>query len=449
MDLIHLPLLLLLPPLMLVSALCSASETALFSLTFSDRLRLRKSSPGAARAAAALLHRPRALLLSILLLTNVSNAAYFVVSSVIALARTPGRSGVAESLLSLAFAAASVLSMILLGDLLPKLLARRLRVEFCRVAARPLLAGFRAVAPVQRVLEHAVIVPLSRLVRPRAWSGRSVSTEELSALLEHSAREGTIDAGEQRLLEDVVQLATVRVREAMRPRVDVPFVDTRADTEQVREVVRRTGRWLLPLRQGRHRGPVVGWLNAKQYLAAWAASPETPVRPSDFVRPMLFVPESARLDQLLDVFRRRHRYAALCVDELGAVVGLIEIDDVLRHLIGPGPESGDGPGADVVAAGAGRWVVPGRLPVRDLTDVLDPTGVGAITVRGRPIGPRVSTVGGLLLLALGRVARTGDAVRFGNVTLRVESMRGRAVDRVLIALDTPAAGPGGVAGGAA
>jgi CBS domain containing-hemolysin-like protein len=155
---------------------------------------------------------------------------------------------------------------------------------------------------------------------------------------------------------------------------------------------------------------------------------------------MLFVPQSARLDQVLDVFRSRHRYAALAVDEAGEVVGLIEIDDVLRHLIGEPAESADTPGPGVEPAGDGRWVVAGRLPVRDLTDVLDPAGTGTITVRGRPIGPRVSTVGGLLLLALGRVPRIGDAVRFGNVTLHVESMRGRAVDRVAIELE-PFVGP--------
>jgi Mg2+/Co2+ transporter CorB len=119
---------------------------------------------------AALLARPRALLVSILLVANIANVAYLVVSSVIALGTEPATPlrPAPQGLLALAFSAVAVLALILFTDLLPKLLARRLRVEFCRAFARLMLAVFRAIGPVQRVLDALLIAPLSRLVRPRA-----------------------------------------------------------------------------------------------------------------------------------------------------------------------------------------------------------------------------------------------------------------------------------------
>ncbi len=443
----HLPLLLLLPPLMLVSALCSAAETALFGLTYSDRLRLRKRSPGAARAVAVLLARPRALLVSILLVTDVANVAYFVISSVIALAREPGQESGPRGLLALLFSAVAVLALILFTDLVPKLLARRLRVEFCRVFAIPMLGAFRAIGPLQRFLDGVLIAPLARLVRPRSAPSPVLTVDELSVLLTASAQEGAIETDEQRLLEDVVALGAVRVRDAMTPRLDIPWLDAHAGAPDLFALRQRSGGRRVALCRGSLDREVLGWVDSKRVWAAWAASPASPVRLTDFIRPVLYVPETARLDQLLDLFRQTRRYAALCVDEHGVIVGMIEIDDVLNRLVGEATAEGEPEHEDLEPAGPGRWMVPGRFGVRDLCGIFETPG-GGLTIRGRPVERRVATVAGLVLLALGRLPRVGDEVRFGNLALRVESMRGRTIERVLIAVHEPdavPAAPGAVA----
>ncbi len=439
MDLAHVPLLLVLPVLMAVSALCSAAETALFSLTYSDRLRLRKRSPGAARAVGALLARPRALLVSILLVTNIANVAYLVVSSVIALGTevVPGARPAPQGLLALAFSAVAVLALILFTDLLPKLLARRLRVEFCRAFALPMLAVFRAVGPVQRVLDALLIAPLSRLVRPRAAPPPVLTVDELSALLTAGAREGDIGADEQRLLEDVVALGAVRVRDAMTPRLEIPWLDAGATAADITAPERGGERRRIVLCRGTLDREILGWVDAKRAWSAWSASPASPPRLTPFVRPVLYVPETARLDQLLDHLRQKRTHAALCVDEHGSIVGMIEIDDVVARLIAEPTAEGESEHEDLEPAGPGRWLVPGRFGVRDLCGIFETPG-GGLTIRGRPVERRVATVAGLVLLALGRLPRVGDEVRFGNLSLRVESMRGRTIERVLISVSEPA-----------
>ncbi len=445
MDITLVPLLILLVPLMLVSALCAATETALFSLSYSDRLRLRRRSPGAADAVASLLAHPRALLVSILLVTNIVNVAYYVISSVIALSRNPEHTPGRRALIGIGVSAGLVLALILLSDLLPKLIARRLRVEFCLGFARPALAVLRTVEPVQRGIESAVIVPLARLFRPRTAPAPTLTVDELSALLMAGAREGAIRTEEQSLLEEVVQLGAVRVRDAMTPRLEIPWLDVEAAAADLLIVLREHDRARVVLCRGNLDGEVRGWVDAKRVLSAWAAS-GVPPRLQEFARPTLYVPETARLDQLLDLVRQTRRYAALCVDEYGSIVGMIEIDDVLSRLIGETAAEAEGENEDLRAVGPGTWEVPGRFGVRELSEVFQPPGGPRLTIRGRPVERRVATVAGLILLALGRLPRVGDEVRFGNLILRVESMRGRTIDRVQIRVDEPArAGVAGVA----
>jgi CBS domain containing-hemolysin-like protein len=141
--------------------------------------------------------------------------------------------------------------------------------------------------------------------------------------------------------------------------------------------------------------------------------------------PARYIPERARLDQVLDFFRSGGSDLAICVGESGEITGLITIDDVIRELVAS--EGGGDERSSVRQTGEGRWEVSGRLSVRDWAEFF----------RGEDLraGPRVSTVAGLMSHRLGRVPRAGDEVRLSNLRLRVESMRGRVVERVSVVLE--------------
>lgn len=426
MTLADLPLLLILAPLLGASALCSGSETTLFSLTHSDRVRLGKASPSAAAAIGHLLSRPRQVLVSVLLLNTCVNTAYFVVAS--ALVRQADHA-LWQPILSLA----AVISLVLAGEVVPKVLAANYRVSIARRLARGMLAVHRVLGPVRAIVEAAAIEPLTRLLRPAgADAPPPITSEELSALLEHGARRGAIDEDEQRLLAEVVELGTTRVRDVMTPRVDIRWLDVNADANEVLNLVRETGLTRFPIVDGSPDDGVLGWINARRFLAAASGSPR-PVRPADLLEPVRYVPDRARLDQLLEEFRRQSTHVALCVDEFGAVTGLVHIRDVVGELVVTAAEVDQTPEDQVQPLGDGRWLVPGRLGVRDWEEFLGPVASG--TARDR----RASTVAGLILQTLGRVPKLGDVVRLGNVTLEIESMRGPVLERVIVA----AAPPGG------
>lgn len=443
MSIQDLVLLLLLPVAIAVSGLCAASETALFSLTYSDRLRLSRASPRMGAAVGWLLARPRGFLLSILLLTNLANVTYFVVSSVLG-RRIPDQG------LAVAVNIAGLLALIFLADLLPKLLARSRRVEFARAAAPMLVVVMRAVGPVSGVLERAVVEPIMRLVRPaRPDAEQAVTTEELAALLELSTRAGDIEADEQRLLGDVVDLGTTRVRDVMTPRVAMPWVSDSALPRQVLEVLRGTAATRVPVFRGSRDGQPLGLLDVKRYLAAvggGSGGGGVGVKVASFLLPALFVPERAKLDQLLERFRIQGQSMALCVDELGAVEGMVEIGDVLDELVSPRDEAEAAPAGGVERLGPDRWVIPGRLSVRELAEYFFGSVRGRGWGGGGGLDRRASSVGGLIFAELDRVPRAGDSIRIGNVRLTVRSMNGRAVGQVEVTVAGAREGRGGRGG---
>lgn len=419
-------LILVLPAAIVLAAFCAASETAVFSLTATDRARLRRTSPAREAQLGRLLARPRLVLLSVLLLTNLANIVYFVLGSVLE-RRTRGHA--LALLINLGFLAV----LILVAELLPKLLARSRRVSFCRAFAPALVVVVRLVGPVCRFLERILVEPVIRLVRPAAQEGRDLTPEELGALLDLSAREGAIAEDEQRLLGDVVGLGQTRVRDVMTPRVSMAWVSDAASPARIRDAVQASGLTELPVFRHSLDGGPLGLLDVKRYLPAAEASPKAPPKVAPFLLRPLFVPETAKLDQLLEAFRRERRERALCVDEFGAVVGMIGIGEVLGQLVsGPGPEAESAAGVARIADG--RWEVPGRLPARELAAYF--FGPGG----GRAVDARVSTVAGLVYARLGRVPQTGDAVRLGNVMLTVERMRGRTIERILVSVAPAAAG---------
>lgn len=427
MTVLQVTLVLVLPPLLAASVFCAASETALFSLSHRERARLHRISPGSARAAARLLRDPPAVLLTVLMLNSVVSVLYFVATSVLAREVHPEWLGVVVSVVSL-------LALILAGEILPKLLARRDPARWTRLLIRPFLVGFYFLGPVRGFLAGALVGPLTRLVRPaRGASQGAITPDELADLLEVSARAGELEFGEEQLLGDVVELSAIRVREVMVPRVEIPFVDAADGAAQVREAALRSGLAMLPVREG-PEGRVLGLLDARRYLSAIEIGGQPRAMPAEFVVAACFVPAMARLDQVLDEFRRMKQDLALCADEHGAIVGMVRLDDVVRRLVGAPPFDSEGLAAEtpgIQSEGPGRWVVPGNLRLGALRPLLDHAAVG-----GHAGLRAVSTVGGLVFHALGRLPREGDRVRIRNLAIEVRSMRGRRVDRALLSLES-------------
>lgn len=421
---------LLLPFLLLTCGALSALETAVFSLTYHDRMRLARTDAGLAAVIDRMLARPREFLIVNLLLNMTSATLYMVLTTLLG-----AESG--HLWMQIGLAVVNLLLMTLMAEVVSKMVAARYRVGVCRLLGRPFHRVMRVLMPIRVALSVGIIEPLSRLLMPadagrlEGDSGsRRLSVEELGGLLELGASQGDIASDEHQLLRQVIQLGELRVRDVMTPRVDLEWLTDTATPDEVRELVRRTRLTRVPICKGSLDDGVVGLLNTKRYLAA--AAGDRPVKIADFTAAPTYVPQTTSLDRLLENVRGSTAKQAVCVDEHGVIVGIIAAQDVVRRLVaelqsgGVATEPGETP--MVMAVGQGQWSVQGRVSVRQWAGMLD-----------LPDDPRITTMAGLVMAQLGRLPAVGDRVVLGNVTLRVESLIGRVVDRVHVSV---AAGSG-------
>jgi putative hemolysin len=405
---------LVLVTLLFGSAFFSGAETALFGLTQRDRAALMRHGGVGVRATFALLARPRTLLITILLGNMSVNVTYFVVSSVLLLK--------SETTLERAiWSVTPLLVIILFGEVLPKLTAAGGRVWWCRVFAPPLLAVHRAIGPIRTPLEALVVVPLARLFSPRP--APPMTTDELRELLTVSERSGVIAPDEAGLLDAVGELGELRVRDIMVPRVEMAWLPASATRDDALAMLEQTPIRIIPVCERSLDDGVTGVVSVKRLLRA----PESATVGSLAIKP-LFVPVTATVDALLNILRAKRRRIAIAVDEYGGVVGEVSIAGVIDRLAvsleqARAGERHDAPEADVEAVGPGVWRAPGRLPIHAWREVFGSAGT-----------PHASTLGGLVVAALGRFPEAGEKVTIGPVTITVESVDAGAVKSALVSL---------------
>ncbi len=423
-----LPLIIALPVLLLFSAIASGSETALFSLTHRDRARLRETHHTAWAAVESLLKNRRRLLLFVLLLNMVANVSYFVVAAVLT-------THADNPLHAAAISAGTVLAIVLFGEILAKIIAGAGRMKFCILLAPPLATIGALLAPVVAALDRFVLAPMIRLTRPHhPHQHNSVDPEELDRLIDSGGRAGVLTDSETRLLGEVIELGQIRVREAMQPRDRIVRLPVSAPPQTIIETAAANSRTIILLVEDDLDTPPVGFLHVKRYIAArhaaeGARQPEPD--PRGFVEPPLYIPEHTRLDLALVQLKGRGR--ALCVDERGVIVGLLEISDIIDELLSGLSDERSAERHSIQLIGLGVWSVPARLAARDWAEFF-----GIDEQDFDPDLAKASTIGGVVIDRLGRMPAVGDAVTIGPVRLRVDTMRGRQIDRLRVELvDAP------------
>lgn len=232
------------------------------------------------------------------------------------------------------------------------------------------------------------------------------------------------------MLLGLFSLADMTVAEVMTPRIDIVAVDSSADRDGVVATLRRSEHARI-LVYDDHPDAVVGVLHAKDMLAGLPRGKET----EDWhtlIRPAAYVPEGKTLDRQLRDFQRGPSHLAVVVDEFGGTAGIITLEDILEEVVGEIQDEHDTEEAKpVVDDGEGRLSVEGGVPLSELEALL-----------GHSFNREdVTTVGGLVLDAFGRVPRSGERTEVDGISIQVEQVVRRRVRRVLVTRPTPAEAP--------
>jgi magnesium and cobalt transporter len=232
--------------------------------------------------------------------------------------------------------------------------------------------------------------------------------EELLELLHGAFEHKLLDADALSMIEGVMSVSEMTVRDIMIPRSQMDVVSEDDDPAEFMPLLLETKHSRFPV-IGENKDDVVGILLAKELLNYYA-NPES-FDLKDTFRPAVFVPESKRLNVLLRDFRANRNHMAIVVDEYGGVSGLVTIEDVLEQIVGDIEDEYDFDESEdnIIAEANGRYRVKAQTEIADFntrfgTDFAD---------------DEFDTVGGLVLQAFGRLPKRGEATTIGDFRFRV------------------------------
>ena len=244
--------------------------------------------------------------------------------------------------------------------------------------------------------------------------------EQLIELLHASFEKNLLDADALSMIEGVLQVSEMQVRDIMIPRSQMDVIDITDPPEKFIPFVIETAHSRFPVID-ENKNDVIGILLAKDLLRYYAGE-EFDVR--DMLRPAVFIPESKRLNVLLKEFRSNRNHIAIVVDEYGGVAGMVTIEDVLEQIVGDIEDEYDFDETEdnIIADGEGKYRVKALTEIVDFNEEL-----------GTDFSDEeFSTIGGLVVNKFGHLPKRGEQVSFDGFRFQVLRADSRRLHSLLV-----------------
>jgi magnesium and cobalt transporter len=247
--------------------------------------------------------------------------------------------------------------------------------------------------------------------------------QQLLSVLRESSERGLIDADALTMLEGVLAVADLQVRDIMVPRAQMVAVRRATAAARIIEVVVESGHSRYPV-MDEDKDDIVGILLAKDLLRLSGSGAHGRFDIREFMRPAVFVPESKRLNVLLKEFRRNRNHMAIVVDEYGGVAGLVTIEDVIEQIVGEIDDEFDvEDDQNIRRDGARQFTVRGVTRIEEFNEYF-----GAQL----PEGTGVDTIAGLLMKQLGHLPRRAETASLDGFEFRVMRVDRRRIDALRV-----------------
>ncbi|MGA9996054.1 MAG: hemolysin family protein [Pyrinomonadaceae bacterium] len=306
---------------------------------------------------------------------------------------------------------------IVLGELMPKMIALERAEGVALVASRPLelfAKIFRA--PIWVFNKTGTF--LGRLLGLKTSLDHSaVYTEtELRQLIDVSRESGHLRPAEQRLIHSVFEFSDTLVREAMVPRTAMAAVSSDCTLEQITQAFHKHGYSRLPVYR-ESLDDVIGFIHSKDVMP-YLLRPES-FRLEQVLQAPLYVVDTARLEDVLKQMQKAKAHFGFVVDEHGGVEGIITLEDLLEEIVGDISDEHDEEVNDQIAEQRdGTYILDGGLAVRDLNRRLK---------LSLPESESYTTIAGFLMSTAGHVLQPGEVVPYDGLTFQVERVERRRV----------------------
>jgi putative hemolysin len=307
---------------------------------------------------------------------------------------------------------------LLLGELIPKRLALHSPEDFASAIAGPMNFVSWFFSPLVGLLSGVTDLSL-RLLGVRPGEDLPVTEEELQVLLDQGTQAGVFEESEQDMVEGIFRLNNRRVGSLMTPRTEIAWLDVNDTPDEIRQQIEESLYSRFPVCED-SLDNVLGIIEARDLLLESLHG--EPLLLKRNLQEPAYIPETALASKSLEKFKTGSAEMMLVVDEFGSIQGLLTIFDILEEIVG----DIDNSDPQATQRQDGSWLLDGMLPIDELKEIFN--------IRHLPDEEEYETLGGFVMLHLGRVPQAADHFEWSGLSFEVMDMDGKRVDKVLVML---------------
>ena len=317
---------------------------------------------------------------------------------------------------------------LIFGELVPKRLALNNAESIASSMAKPMFYLSVIARPLVVILSSSTEAVL-RFMKVRKTTEPPVTEEEIKIMFEEGTRAGVFEKAELSMIEGVLEIGDRRVDSLMTHRTDLIALDLEDPTDENLLRMIESGRSNFPVYEG-DLNNIVGMISVKKVLEESVKRGTVDLKA--LVTKPLFVPESASVLRLLELFKGTGVHIALITDEYGIIQGVITLYDILEAIVGEIRSLGEPVETEISVREDGSWLIDGNTPIEKIKDVLS-----VDSFPGESLG-YYRTIAGLIIFILQRIPETGDHTILGKLRYEVVDMDGNRIDKVLVTPVHPA-----------
>ncbi len=406
--------------LVFFSGLVSGSETAFFSLSPSDIEYLKLGGLKKNKAIINMLAKPKQLLATILISNNFINVSIVILSTYI----VANSFNLEANPLLVFFIQVVVVTSILLifGEIIPKILSNREPVAVASIMVYHIGVLKFVFKPLISLLVSSTSFIDSRISK----KGHNLSMSDLSEAIEITS-DRTVTEEEKSILKGITTFGETEASEIMIARTNITALEDNLSISEVRETVLTSGFSRIPVYRGTLDN-IIGILYIKDLLGSNPEEIKTPW--VNLIRkPVFFVPENKRINDLLQEFRQKKIHLAIVVDEYGGTSGIITLEDIIEEIVGEISDEFDVEPQQFKfdKISSNTFIFEAKTPIVDLCKILEIDAEIFDDVRGES-----DSLGGLILELQGKIPDKGSITSFENLNFEIVDSDNRKINRVKV-----------------
>ena len=400
--------------LIILSGVFSGAEIALTSLSPAKVRTLKDSKRFGAKAVFKLKKSPQSVLITILIGNNLVNIFATVVATIWGIeAFGSNAAGIVTGILTFV--------ILVFGEITPKTLAQKYAVGFSRTVAYPLLALKFILSPIVWLF-NKFIYGLMKIFNAKNPI-RTMSEEELLAMVDIGTKEGVIEEHEQEFIENVLEFTDTSVEEVMTLEKDIEAMEANMTIQEAAHFFVDHSHSRMPVYKG-DLNTIIGITTVHDILSILHNKKPQAIETLEDLHyhKVITVPKTKSINKLFREFQKRRQHLAIVVNEHGETVGLVTLEDILEEIVGDIADEQDRDEKVIQSIGKNEWEVDGDATIEEINEALN------VMIDY----PEHQTISLLILEKLQGFPTKGEKITYGSLNIQVKEMGKRKIEKVII-----------------